>query len=156
MEAVISRLLKRFEDGVLTRRELIRGLALLTAAGVTESAAAPQSTALRSMTIDHISIQVTDLQRSISFYEQVFGLAVVNEDTENEISRMGRAGKIIVSLHHKNPTGIVDHFAIGVENFDREAVAETLMEMGITPQQNLDAGFHIKDPEGINVQIVGA
>jgi len=26
---------------------------------------------------------------------------------------------------------------------------------GVTPEDNLDAGFHIVDPEGISVQIVG-
>jgi hypothetical protein len=26
----------------------------------------------------------------------------------------------------------------------------------VTPEDNLDAGFHIIDPEGISVQIVGA
>ena len=59
-------------------------------------------------------------------------------------------------LHHKNPTGLVDHFAIGVENFNKESVTEKLKERGITPEENLDAGFHIKDPEGMNVQIVPA
>jgi hypothetical protein len=50
----------------------------------------------------------------------------------------------------------VDHFAIGVENFNKEAVTRTLKERGIIPEENLDAGFHIKDPEGMSVQIVGA
>ena len=66
------------------------------------------------------------------------------------------AGKVLVSLHHKNPTAVVDHFAIGVQGFNRDAVTRTLKEHGITPEDNLDAGFHIKDPEGMNVQIVGA
>jgi catechol 2,3-dioxygenase-like lactoylglutathione lyase family enzyme len=105
--------------------------------------------------IDHISIQVTDLPRAVAFYEKVFGLTVLGEDKPNEISRLG-AGKIIVSLHHKNPTGIVDHFAIGVENFNKERVTQQLKAFGITPEENLDAGFHIKDPEGMNVQIMPA
>ena len=54
------------------------------------------------------------------------------------------------------PTGIVDHFAIGVEKFNRDAVAQALKTRGVTAEDNLDAGFHVKDPEGISVQIVGA
>lgn len=69
--------------------------------------------------------------------------------------RLG-VGKALVSLHHKSPTGIVDHFAIGVEKFNREAVTRELKVLGVTPEDNLDAGFHIKDPEGMSVQIVGA
>jgi hypothetical protein len=68
--------------------------------------------------------------------------------------RLG-SGRVLVSLHHKNPTGIVDHYAIGVENFSRDAVTRELKQRGVTPDENLDAGFHIKDPEGMSVQIVG-
>lgn len=155
MEAIISDLLNRFEKGALTRRGLIQGLAMLTAAGGAASLAPAQEAGLKGVKIDHISIQVTDLPRAVAFYEKVFGLTVMSEDKPNEISRLG-AGKIIVSLHHKNPTGIVDHFAIGVENFNKERVAQELKALGLTPEENLDAGFHIKDPEGMNVQIVGA
>jgi hypothetical protein len=35
-------------------------------------------------------------------------------------------------------------------------VTRKLKEGGATPEDNLDAGFHIKDPEGMSVQIVGA
>ena len=38
----------------------------------------------------------------------------------------------------------------------REAVTRELKALGVTPEDNLDAGFHIKDPEGMSVQIVGA
>jgi len=79
----------------------------------------------------------------------------VSEDKPNEIVRLGPAGKVLVSLHHKSPTGLVDHYAIGVEKFNKEAVTRELKERGVTPEENLDAGFHIKDPEGMRVQIVG-
>jgi len=155
MEAVISDLVARFEKGALSRRGLIQGLAMLAAAGGAASALEGQEAGLKGTRIDHISIQVSDLPRSVAFYEKVFGLKVLGEDKPHEISRLG-ADKIIVSLHHKNPTAIVDHFAIGVENFSRERVTAQLKALGITPEENLDAGFHIKDPEGMNVQIMPA
>jgi catechol 2,3-dioxygenase-like lactoylglutathione lyase family enzyme len=155
LEAIISDLLNRFEKGALSRRSLIQGLAMLTAASGAASIGQSQDAALKGTKIDHISIQVSDLPRAIAFYEKVFGLTVMSEDKPNEISRLG-SGKVIVSLHHKNPTAIVDHFAIGVENFNKEAVTRELKARGATPEDNLDAGFHIVDPEGISVQIVGA
>ncbi len=157
MEAIISDLVKRFEGGKLTRRELIQGLAMLTAAGGAASAAAPQGqTGLKTMKIDHISIQVTDLPRAIAFYQDLFGLIMVSEDKPNEIFRLGIPGtkKTLVSLHHKSPTGVIDHYAIGVEGFNQEAVTQMLKQRGLTPLQDIDAGFHVKDPEGIRVQIV--
>ena len=154
MEAIISDLLNRFEKGALTRRGLIQGLAMLTAAG--ESQAQVPAAALKAAKIDHMSIQVSDLPRSIAFYQKIFGLTTVSEDKPNEIVRLGVGTKALVSLHHKSPTGLVDHFAIGVENFNRDAVTRELKTRGVTPEDNLDAGFHIIDPEGISVQIVGA
>jgi catechol 2,3-dioxygenase-like lactoylglutathione lyase family enzyme len=154
MEAMISSLVSRFERGALTRRELVQGLTTLAAVSGTASAQA-QDTAIRGTKIDHVSIQVSDLPRSIAFYQKMFGLTILSEDKPNEIVRLG-AGKVLVSLHHKSPTGLVDHFAIGVEKFDKDVVTRELKARGASPEDNLDAGFHILDPEGISVQIVGA
>jgi catechol 2,3-dioxygenase-like lactoylglutathione lyase family enzyme len=155
MEAIISNLLNRFEKGALSRRELVQGLAMLTAAASGAAQTQDASGAIKGVKIDHMSIQVSDLPRAVAFYQQIFGLTVVSEDKPNEIVRLG-VGKTLVSLHHKSPTGLVDHFAIGVEKFNKDAVTRELKARGVTPEDNLDAGFHIKDPEGISVQIVGA
>jgi catechol 2,3-dioxygenase-like lactoylglutathione lyase family enzyme len=155
MESIVSDLLNRFEKGTLTRRELVQGLAMLATASGAASTAHAQEDGIRGTKIDHVSIQVSDLSRSVAFYQNMFGLTVVSEDKPNEIVRLG-AGKVLVSLHHKSPTGMVDHFAIGVEKFNRELVTRQLTERGANAENNLDAGFHIKDPEGISVQIVGA
>ena len=153
MQAVISNLLTSFEKGTLTRRELMQGLALVATASRAASAAEPQTSVIKGARIDHVSIQVSDLKRSVDFYQKVFGFSVVSEDKPNEIVRLGTT-KALVSLHHKSPTALVDHFAIGLDSFNKDAVTRELKQRGITPEENLDAGFHIKDPEGMNVQIV--
>ena len=160
MEAMIASLVNRFERGSLSRRGLIQGLTMLAAAAGTavEAQVASNSSGdagIKGTKIDHISIQVADLPRSIAFYHKIFGLTILSEDKPNEIVRLG-AGKVIVSLHHKSPTGLVDHFAIGVEKFDKDVVTKQLKAQGLNPEDNLDAGFHIVDPAGISVQIVGA
>ena len=55
-----------------------------------------------------------------------------------------------------NAAPSINHFCLGVENFNLELVTRELRERGANPENNLDAGFHIKDPEGISVQLVGA
>src|SRR5215469_8603225 len=144
METIIANLVPSFEKGVLTRRELIRGLAMLAAASGT-AAAGLQESGFKGMRIDHVSIQVSDLQPSIAFYEKLFGFSVVSQDKPNQIVRLG-INKTLVSLHQKSPTAIVDHFAIAVDNFDKEAVTRDLKLRGVTPEENTDAGFHVKDP----------
>jgi len=153
METIISNLVKRFEGGTLTRRELISALTMLAAAGSPASSAPVQASSLKATKIDHISVQVNDMPKSLAFYQGVFGLSVVGEDKPNEIVRLGMT-KALVSLHHKSPTAIVDHFAIGVEQFDKDAVIQKLKQRGLNTEENLDAGFHVKDPDGIRVQIV--
>ena len=156
MQAMIASLVSRFESGALSRRELIQGLTMLAVAGGTSATAQAPDAATKGVKIDHVSIQVSDLPRSSAFYQKMFGLSVVSEDKPNEIVRFGTAGKVLVSLHHKSPTGLVDHFAIGVEKFNKESVTRELKARGANPEENIDAGFHIKDPEGIGVQIVAA
>ena len=149
---LISDLVDGYERGRLTRRELIQALVAVAAAGAgTTAAAAP----LRSGSINHVSVLVTDMARSIDFYNRVFGLSVQNEDKANKISRLGIGGKVLVSLRVEPPPGLIDHFAIGVEGFNREAVTKELQSMGLTPRDNLEFGFHVKDPDGANVQITG-
>jgi catechol 2,3-dioxygenase-like lactoylglutathione lyase family enzyme len=153
VQHVISDLVTHFEGGRLSRRELIQALTALAAtaaAGTTVSAAS-----LMAGSINHASVLVSDMARSIEFYNRVFGLSVMNEDNENKISRLGRGGKVLVSLRVEPPPGLVDHFAIGVEGFNREAVTQALKELGLTPRENLEFGFHVKDPDGANVQITG-
>ena len=68
---------------------------------------------------------------------------------------LASAGRFSCRCAWSRPPGVIDHFAIGVEGFNREAVTKELQSMGITPRENLEFGFHIKDPDGANVQITG-
>src|ERR1700736_3458795 len=138
MQAMISNLVDRFERGALTRRELVQGLAMLAGATGAESAAQAQDAGIKGAKIDHVSIQVSDLPRSIAFYQKMFGFTILSEDKPNEIVRLG-SGKVLVSLHHKSPTGLVDHFAIGVEKFNKELVTRELKAHGVNPEQDIDA-----------------
>jgi catechol 2,3-dioxygenase-like lactoylglutathione lyase family enzyme len=151
VQHVISDLVSRFERGRLSRRELIQTLTAIAAATATPVSAA----SLKSGSINHTSVLVSDMARSIDFYNRVFGLSVMNEDKANKISRLGAGGKVLVSLRVEPPAGLIDHFAIGVEGFNREAVTKELQSMGLEPRENLEFGFHVKDPDGANVQITG-
>jgi catechol 2,3-dioxygenase-like lactoylglutathione lyase family enzyme len=151
MEAIINRLLQHFESGSLNRRQLIQGLAMLATTG-TAASAQTQGRGFQGGFISHVSLSVSDLQRSADFYQKVFGLSVLSQDKPNEIVRLGLK-RTLVSLRRASPKAVVDHFAIGVENFNRESVTKDLLDRGVTPEQNVDAGFHVQDPDGFPVQI---
>ena len=153
MEPIVADLVSRFERGTLTRRQLIQALSMLVSATAAAIDASAQAPGLQGTGIDHVSVLVTDMQRSAAFYQRVFGMTQVSEDKPNQILRLGNQ-RTIVSLRHEGPAGVVDHFAIKVDNFDRDKVTELLKPHGLTPQNNIQFGFHIKDPDGVVVQIV--
>ncbi|MDB6045438.1 MAG: hypothetical protein JWM63_3989 [Gammaproteobacteria bacterium] len=153
MKPIISDLVERFESGRLSRRELIGGLTLLMAAGQAPAEPAPQSPGLIGNGIDHVSVLVSDLERSAKFYQSLFGLAVLSEDKPHGILRLGRK-RVSVSIRKETPYGTVDHFGVSVENFNKEAVTQVLTQRGLTPQENWQYGFHVKDPDGVVVQML--
>ena len=148
MENTISRLLTAYENKKMSRRELVQGLALLAACSGTASAAAA---GFQGNSINHISLYVSNLQRSTDFYQRVFGRPVNKREGNNQLT----FGKNFLVLRPGNPPGKVDHFAIGVDNFNKDSVIADLKARGATPidQQGGGAGFHIVDPDGYPVQI---
>jgi catechol 2,3-dioxygenase-like lactoylglutathione lyase family enzyme len=149
MENLISNLVRRYELGSLTRRELIQSLAMLTAATGTASAAG-----FRASSIDHVSVVVSDFERLADFYQRVSGLSTLNKDPADETVRL-KVGSGYLALRHRKDTGRVDHFALGVANFDKQSITRDLIQRGVSTEKDEDgdAGFHVKDPDGFPVQI---
>src|ERR1700730_16702475 len=141
MKNPISRLLKTYENGKISRRELVQGLAVLAAGSSKVSAAGFQGNS-----INHLSLYVGDLQRSTDFYQRVFGCSVNKRDGNNQLA----FGKNFLVLRPGKPPGKVDHFAIGVDNFKKESVTADLKARGVTPidQQGGGFGFHGMEPDG--------
>ena len=150
MEPIISDMVQRFERGTLSRRELIRGLSMLVASSQVPAATEPGVVAKG---IDHVSVLVSNLRRSVDFYSRLFGLSVLSEDKGHGIVRLGRQ-RVLISLRTEPPTGTVDHFGVAVEGFDKQAVTRTLEKLGLTAQENWQYGFYLKDPDGVNVQLL--
>jgi catechol 2,3-dioxygenase-like lactoylglutathione lyase family enzyme len=155
VEPIINDMVQRFERGRLSRRELIQGLSLLVAASQVKAAPSDtlQPTGIAAAGIDHVSVLVSDLERSAAFYKNVFGLTVLSEDKEHGILRLG-SKHVIVSIRKEKPYGTVDHFGVRVESFNKEAVTHTLQQHGLKPDENWQYGYYVKDPDGVNVQLL--
>src|SRR5262252_10873234 len=145
MKSTISKMLEAYENGKVSRRTLIQGLALLAAGSTAAEAAGFQGNS-----VNHISLQVSNLQRSTDFYQRVFGCTVNKREGNNQLM----FGKDFLVLREGKPPAKVDHFAIGVNNFKKESVTADLKARGITAKdEEGGAGFHIVDPDGYPVQI---
>ena len=145
MTSAISKLLATYESGKLSRRDLVQGLALLAAGTGTMSAAGFQGSS-----INHVSLYVSDLQRSSDFYKRVLGCTVNKREGNNQVM----FGKSFLVLRPGKPPGKVDHLAIGVDNFNQDSVAADLKARGVAPvNEKGGAGFHVVDPDGLPLQI---
>ena len=155
MEPIINDMVQRFEHGRLSRRELIQGLSLLVTASQAQAAASGpiQPTGIVAAGIDHVSVLVSDLERSAAFYKNLFGLTVLSEDQEHGILRLGNK-HVIISIRKEKPYGTVDHFGVRIENFNKAAVTQTLQQHGLKPDENWQYGYYLEDPDGMNVQLL--
>ena len=111
MESVIAGLLKDFEDGRMTRRQLIQSLALVAAGAVPGTALAqgaaqrppaapiPQAfepTGWKTVWLDHLSFSVSNYKESASFYMNLLGWTpTYDEGSQNELL-IGDVGNVIV------------------------------------------------------------
>ena len=125
----------------------------MLAASGTAAAAAPQDEIdFTTANIDHVSMQVADLQRSVDFYQKTFGFTFVSEDKPLNIIRLGH-GRTLVSFNLQKPTGIVDHFSIGVPRFTKEAATRYFAQRGLRTGDDPYHGLHVRDPDGNYVQV---
>ena len=99
MKSTISRLLKNYEDRNLSRRELVEGLALL-AAGAGAASAAP---GFQGNSISHVSLYVSNLQRSTDFYKRTFGLTVSKGEPNLNQLMLGKSSFLL--LREGKPPG---------------------------------------------------
>ena len=150
MEQVIDSLVGRYERGALSRRDLVGALAVLSATGASAWAA---PAGFESSTLNHVSITVSNLQRSVDFYQRVFGLALQSENKTAELVQL-KLGKSHLSIRRGDGAKGVDHFAIGLDRFNKDSVIADLKARGATPREDPGAGLHVVDPDGLNVQVI--
>jgi catechol 2,3-dioxygenase-like lactoylglutathione lyase family enzyme len=112
MESIIAGLLKQFEDGKMTRRQLIQSLALAASAAAAPNAIAaaqrapsqsqppiPQAfepTGWKTVWLDHISYAVSDYRRSSAFYRDLMGWEARNDTGTQCTLKIGNIGGIII------------------------------------------------------------
>jgi catechol 2,3-dioxygenase-like lactoylglutathione lyase family enzyme len=157
MEQVIATLLHEFEQGKLTRRQLIQSLtaAATATAAASVPAAAAETNVINATNINHVSYQVTDYARTRDFYAGLFGMQV-SEDNGKQC-RLSFGNNILV-VRNRQPAPKVDHIAYTLANWDqeKEAVEAELKRRGLKiVQGDIKTSLHVLDPDGLGVQMGG-
>jgi catechol 2,3-dioxygenase-like lactoylglutathione lyase family enzyme len=159
-EHVVAKLLDDFERGKMTRRQLIRALALSATASVAAGAAAAvpaERKGFRAVTVNHISYQVADYAKTRDFYAELLGMKVVRDTGAQCYLVFGDGNSFLIPRNA--PTGVtpprVDHVAYTIADWDKKAVETELKRRGLDPRPDTDNSFHVNDPNGFDLQISG-
>ena len=161
MEHIIAKLLTDFESGKMTRRQLIQSLALTASAASAAIAApgvaaAPENRGFKAIAVNHISYEVNDYARTRDFYSDLLGMKVLQDDGKQCFLAFGETFLIPRGPRKGDKPPFVDHFAITIENWNKDAVEAELNRRGLQPKPDTKDSFHIKDPNGYDLQICGS
>ena len=148
MESV-EKLLTSYENGHLSRRQLLTALAILTIPAGSEAQSG--TPILNGRNLHHISLHVADVARSEAFYRHTFALPASRKLQGNAVG-FDLPGGGLVSIQKGDPAGRLDHFCIGVSDFSPEKTSKTLKDAGQEAQIAGESVF-VRDPDGIRVQI---
>jgi catechol 2,3-dioxygenase-like lactoylglutathione lyase family enzyme len=151
MEEIIANLLQNFEEGKMNRRQLIQNLALAASAASVPAVAA-EAPAFKATMLHHVSYSVADYAKTRDFFVNLFGLKVGTDDGKRCTLSSGNYSMVVRT--GSGPTPVVDHFGIGIENFNKPAVFAELKRRGLNPQTGgTELGISIKDPNGYRLQV---
>jgi len=143
----ISNLLGHYEMGQLSRRDLVFGLAALAAA---PQASAQSSSSFKGTEINHVAINVPDVQRSRDFYRELLDLPVLDETPNSSFLGLGEGN--FLSIFRGNPG--LNHYCIGIENYEVDRVIDELTRQGLEPRRTAGTNrVYFDDPDGIEVQL---
>lgn len=164
MENLIAKLLDDFERGKMSRRQLIKSLAIAGAVASTGAAIATGSTAFgeerkgfKAVAVNHISYQVSDYAKTRDFYADLLGMKVAGDNGKQCELILGDTNTFVIPRNAPagGETPRVDHIAYTIENWDKDAVKAELERRGLNPQPDTENSFHVKDPNGFDLQISG-
>ena len=156
MEQVIAKLLENFEQGQMTRRQLIQGLALAATAASTASAvpaigADPRG--FKAVGVNHISNQVSSYAKTRDFYADLFNMKVSQDNGKQCYLSFGDT--FLIPRNRDTGTPRIDHIAYTIESWDKDAVETELKRRRLEPHPDTPNSFHVKGPDGFDLQISG-
>jgi len=113
----------------IDRRRFLMSVPALLAA---PRALAQTGRQLKIRGFNHVTIVVSDLKRSIDFYQGLFGLAQEKHDRTLDASlRIAPGTNLDLTTDRPDRTPRIDHFCFGVESFDVDRVVKALADHGV-------------------------
>ena len=158
MNDQIEMLVTKYETGLINRRQLLAGLAVMTAmpvgsARADEKVAEPGKAepAFAAKSLNHVTLSVSNVEKSRQFYSSILGVSVISEQANGINLGLGNSFLGLYSI--KEPPRI-NHFCVGLDEFQVQVAADRLRQFGISPSVRKDKPeVYFRDPDGISVQL---
>ena len=150
MEATLSRLIDQYDEGKLTRRQLVGSLAAMAGlSGVASETGATAQSTFQATRLNHIALSVTDVARSRDFYVDHLGLTVSRDAAPNNCFL--DCGPNFVALFRGRQAGM-HHYCYSIRDFDTEQAAARLRAVDLEPDIQ-GRRIYFPDPDGLTVQL---
>ena len=148
----IDVLVRSYETGRITRRQLLQALAVIAVPATTAAQTAGGSV-MTAHNLHHVNLQVSDVARSEAFYRKLLDFPPTRrvQGPDNHGFDFPAGGLII--LQKSDKPGRIDHFCVGVNNFDAERMRAAAKGAGFEVQGNAIDNFSVTDPDGLRVQV---
>ncbi len=157
MSAIIEGLLKRYEGGQISRRDLVASLSAMVMARPRPGAAQSSDPPIKVRGFNHVTLTVTDIPRSVEFYQSLFGLRVQSRQGTGVNLSVGSGPQFVGVYGGPKAEPRINHFCLGVEDFDAGRVAETLDQRGVKSRVRMRSDaipeLYLTAPDGISVQL---
>ena len=165
MQDAVENLVTLFENGTLNRQQLIQGLlAAMAPSSMRANAHADTSTTstFRGRSLNHVTLIVTDVERSQEFYSRLlggtisFGSIVTDKGATVESATLALPD-CFLALFKLGGEPRVHHFCVGVEHFAIDAAFEQLQRDFPASKPLIYRGeeLYFRDPDGILGQVSG-
>ena len=151
MNAVMNRLFDSYDQGRISRRSLVRALMPLLAAAPAE--AADDTLTVRSL--NHVTLFVSDIERSRQFYQSLFKAPVVSKQANGINIAAGPASFLGLYKSGANSSPSINHFCLGIDG-TVETAGAVLDKHGVKSNVRDRDGvkeLYFRDPDNIMVQL---
>ena len=177
--------LQEFEQGKISRRQLIQSLTIAATSTAAAGTASAQQAGVTPALVNHVSYTCPDFKKGAEWYSKIFNLDQVgfkDDDKTHEVTLpfnkmseqpYGVTAKDVppsfllirsralnqptaTGVQRPTPTSVVNHMAYTVADFDSKRIQDQLKAMGV---QNIRAAgpnaIHMDDAFGYDVEICG-
>jgi catechol 2,3-dioxygenase-like lactoylglutathione lyase family enzyme len=151
----IEALLTAYERGACSRRHFIAAISALVS--VPAIGCAHRQTAAAGAFvprgINHVTIKVKDLSKSLEFYQRLFKFPRIEEGDQSYFLAMGSTFLSLDAVGHEST---IDHFCIGIDGYDPQSTKQKLASFSV--DANIENGnqLYFHDPDGLKVQLSSA